>query len=309
MQTVFLALIAVAMAADMAMINKINSVQSLWRASPDSPTANLTPEEKRSLLGTFLTGGPQLPLKTFTAEENMAAPESFDSRTQWPNCSSIQMIRDQSSCGSCWAFGAVEAMSDRECIFNKHDVILSAEDMNSCSKGGSCNGGYPSSAFNYWKSTGVLTEACAPYSLPSCDHHISDSTNPCPTNLYPTPACPSKCTGTSSEFVRHKATSVNSYSGEANMMTEIATNGPLEVSFTVYEDFLTYAGGIYHHVTGASDGGHAVKAIGWGVENGVKYWIIANSWNVHWGEKGFFRIRKGNNECGIENAGYGGVPA
>lgn len=40
-------------------------------------------------------------------------PENFDSRENWPKCPTIQEIRDQGSCGSCWAFGAVEAMSDR----------------------------------------------------------------------------------------------------------------------------------------------------------------------------------------------------
>lgn len=54
------------------------------------------------------------PTKLF-GNPNTAAdlPESFDARTQWPNCPTIQEIRDQGSCGSCWAFGAVEAMSDR----------------------------------------------------------------------------------------------------------------------------------------------------------------------------------------------------
>lgn len=44
-------------------------------------------------------------------------PDEFDARTQWPNCPTIQEIRDQGSCGSCWAFGAVEAMSDRVYLF------------------------------------------------------------------------------------------------------------------------------------------------------------------------------------------------
>ena len=49
-------------------------------------------------------------------------PKSFDSRTNWPDCASIRQIRDQSSCGSCWAFGAVEAMSDRICIASKGEI-------------------------------------------------------------------------------------------------------------------------------------------------------------------------------------------
>merc|ERR1711879_578726 len=52
-----------------------------------------------------------------------------------------------------------------------------------------------------------------------------------------------------------------------------------------------YASGIYHHMGGMPVGGHAVKVVGWGVENGVSYWKIANSWNPYWGEKGYFRIK------------------
>jgi len=43
---------------------------------------------------------------------------------------------------------------------------------------------------------------------------------------------------------------------------------------------------VYHHVTGALLGGHAIKIMGWGVENGTDYWLVANSWNGDWGDKG-----------------------
>lgn len=49
----------------------------------------------------------------------------------------------------------------------------------------------------------------------------------------------------------------------------------METAFTVYSDFENYAGGIYHHVVGTAAGGHAVKIVGWGIENGVKYWRVA----------------------------------
>jgi cathepsin B len=59
-------------------------------------------------------------------------------------------------------------------------------------------------------------------------------------------------------------------------------------------------------MTGAPLGGHAVKMIGWGVEdynnNLIPYWICVNSWNNLWGEGGTFRILRGSNECGIESS-------
>ncbi|VDM79476.1 unnamed protein product [Strongylus vulgaris] len=56
----------------------------------------------------------------------------------------------------------------------------------------------------------------------------------------------------------------------------------------------------FQHVAGKEEGGHAIKIIGWGVERGIPYWIVANSWNTDWGEDGYFRILRGKNECGIE---------
>merc|ERR1712039_820459 len=96
--------------------------------------------------------------------------------------------------------------------------------------------------------------------------------------------------------------------GEANIQSAIMKGGPMEVAFTVYSDFENYASGIYHHVSGGMAGGHAVKVVGWGVDSGTKYWKIANSWNPYWGEKGYFRIKRGNNEGGIEDQAIASVP-
>ena len=64
--------------------------------------------------------------------------------------------------------------------------------------------------------------------------------------------------------------------------------------------FMFLSSGVYRHTTGGMLGGHAIKIIGWGVENGDKYWLVANSWNPDWGDKGFFKILRGVDECGIE---------
>lgn len=54
-------------------------------------------------------------------------------------------------------------------------------------------------------------------------------------------------------------------------------------------------------MTGKLAGGHAVKIIGWGTTaDGVHYWQVANSWNADWGDDGYFKIIRGENECGIE---------
>jgi len=91
-------------------------------------------------------------------------------------------------------------------------------------------------------------------------------------------------------------------------MTEIYTNGPVEAAFDVYADFPTYKSGVYQHVTGDYLGGHAIKILGWGTENGTPYWLVANSWNADWGDQGFFKILRGSDECGIEDGVVAGLP-
>lgn len=97
--------------------------------------------------------------------------------------------------------------------------------------------------------------------------------------------------------------------GESRMKKELVTNGPIEAVFDVFEDFLTYQSGVYSRTKGKHLGAHAIKILGYGVENGVKYWLCANSWNEEWGDKGFFKIRRGRDECGIETSGVAGLPA
>lgn len=86
------------------------------------------------------------------------------------------------------------------------------------------------------------------------------------------------------------------------------TNGPVEGAFTVFEDFINYKSGVYQHVEGRLLGGHAIKILGWGVEGDTPYWLVANSWNSDWGDGGFFKIRRGTDECGIENQITAGIP-
>ena len=66
--------------------------------------------------------------------------------------------------------------------------------------------------------------------------------------------------------------------------------------------------GVYQHTSGGILGGHAIKILGWGEENGSPYWLVANSWNPDWGLHGYFKILRGSNECGIEDQVVAGLP-
>ena len=79
------------------------------------------------------------------------------------------------------------------------------------------------------------------------------------------------------------------------------TNGPTEAAFTVFEDFPNYKSGVYQHIAGKPLGGHAIRLLGWGEENGTPYWLVANSWNYDWGDGGTFKILRGSDHCGIES--------
>jgi len=86
------------------------------------------------------------------------------------------------------------------------------------------------------------------------------------------------------------------------------TWGPLRTRFDVYDDFLYFSADkneVYKHVAGNRSGGHAVLKMGWGVLNGVKYWLIKNSWGENWGnDGGYFKFVRGINNCGIEGDCY-----
>jgi len=179
---------------------------------------------------------------------------------------------------------------------------------------GALLGGQGAVSGGQYNGTGLFGKGlCSDFSMPHCHHHGPQGDDPYPAEGAPgcpsqkSPPGPKKCDAAAvpphSDYAADKysyeGTTVTAR-GEKAMMQALYEGGPLEVSFIVFSDFENYQSGIYHWVTGKPEGGHAVKLVGWGVENDVKYWKIANSWNPNWGENGYFRIKRGSNECLIE---------
>ncbi|UYV64704.1 CTSC [Cordylochernes scorpioides] len=161
-----------------------------------------------------------------------------------------------------------------------------------------CDGGFPYLiAGKFGQDYGIVEESCYPYQ-----------------------GADSSCSSIPKSCQRHYILDysyVGGYYGACNeelMRIQLVKNGPFSVSFMVYGDFQNYNGGIYEH-TGLgfnpfAISNHAVVVVGYGMDkhSGKKYWIVKNSWGEDWGEDGYFRIRRGNNECNIETIALEAFP-
>ncbi|EYB95975.1 hypothetical protein Y032_0154g2968 [Ancylostoma ceylanicum] len=288
-----------------ALVDYVNANQQLFKAE-----ANGNEEiYKHKLMDVkFAKRGPTLEEEYFLEDSNDTdIPESFDARVQWPDCPSLTAIQDQANCGSCWAVASAETMSDRVCIASngRKKVTLSAEDLLSCCwectffHAFACVGGWTMSAWRHFVRKGVCTggaygeqKACMPYEFPPCGHHTNQTYyGEC--NGFKVPQkCMYKCQdGYPVNYNDDKTYGKKAYAipqSVSAIQRDIIKNGPVVAGFRVFEDLVYYKTGIYKHTAGKAQGGHAVKIIGWGVENDVPYWIIANSWNTDWGEDGGF---------------------
>jgi len=278
-----------------------NDKRSKWFAEENEFFKGKTMSEAKKIMGTILEDHFLYahPVKTFDHIADGDIPASFDARTQWPNF--IHPIRNQERCGSCWAFAASEALSDRFAIASNGsvNVVLSPEDLVSCDSGDmGCNGGILSQAWKYLTNTGIVSDACFPYTAGQ------GQPAPCP------PA--GQCAANGQTYKKYKSQDYYRLATVADIQKAIMTNGPVEAGFEVYKSFMSYKSGVYQRewwqFWDELMGGHAIKIVGWGNQDGTDYWLIANSWGTDWGLDGFFKIKRGVNECQIESTVFAGHP-
>eukprot|EP00771_Trimastix_marina_P003008 gnl/Trimastix_PCT/419.p2 GENE.gnl/Trimastix_PCT/419~~gnl/Trimastix_PCT/419.p2 ORF type:complete len:316 (-),score=102.90 gnl/Trimastix_PCT/419:85-1032(-) len=281
------------------LINAVNShPDTLWTAGRNERFYDMSHDDLSHLCGVLPRPADAPAVQKIRLLGDDEIPKEFDCRNKWSEC--IGPILDQGHCGSCWAFGAIETFQDRICIFSNgtRKVVLSEQDLTSCHYGCmGCRGGWIDSAYSYLKEKGAVSEKCYPYEMGTCKHPG------CKT--WPTPDCKDYCKeGSGLEYAQDKHFAAHYYAlySVEDIQREIMRHGPVEASFTIYGDFGHYKQGVYRHMHGEAAGGHAIKIIGWGeTDDGTPYWIVQNSWRTDWGNKGYFWILRGQDECGIES--------
>ena len=268
-------------------------------------------------------------------------PKQFNGKEIWK--SYFNDIENQKNCGSCWAFSTVKTLEDRINIQSKIQpkVNLSPARLILCNidstsaisykkeqekrQDTSCYGNTIFEGLKYLYQTGTLLDNCLPYDLknnvyykpinefqniedlPFCETVTSEYYDMC-YNWYYERHTPNFL-GTSAKFFR--IASFYKLQTEEEMMKDIFLFGPIVSGFDVYEDFYTFdpKKDIYdNNGNGVIVGGHAIEIVGWGEENGKKYWWIKNSWGEEWGIDGYFKMARGTNLGNVESNAWGLVP-
>ncbi|KAD6118875.1 hypothetical protein E3N88_10146 [Mikania micrantha] len=219
------------------------------------------------------------PNKNFIYQNATNLPPSID----WREKNAVTDVKGQGGCGSCWAFAAVVAVEGINAIRNKNLVKFSEQQLVDCDIKGmnnGCDGGLMEPAFLYIiENGGLATEKSYPY---IGKKGICDKTKAC--------------------------ILINSFSqnipgmDEESIMKAVA-HQPVATGIQLSGHGLQfYSEGVYTGDCG-TEPNHGVGIVGYGEKpDGLKYWIVKNSWGPAWGDKGYINIQRGARKeglCGI----------
>ena len=213
----------------------------------------------------------------------------------WTASCDVSPVKDQGQCGSCWAFSSTGALeSAYHMSLNKGCSApvtqFSEQQLVDCVKSCfGCGGGWPGHSFYYYESHGAYYEQNYPYTATdgTCTYVASAASNV--------------------RVSTYTKVAVNDY---VALQTAIAQQ-PISILIDAESSyFQSYTSGV---LTNAFLCGtvmdHAVLATGYGVQNGVNYFLVKNSWSTSWGDQGYVKIAAdaSNNGQGVCLTNYGPI--
>lgn len=210
-------------------------------------------------------------------------PESVD----WRSAGAVTHVKDQASCGSCWAFSTTGSLEGRWQIASGRLVPLSEQQLVDCDHDWDygCGGGEPEDSMSFAQKTDLCIESSYPYIVDDAQCHAAG----CEVGLH------------QGSITGHIL--VDRYDKDA--MMEAVSEGPVSVGVDAML-YQRYTGGILDDNCGTSID-HAVLLVGYGSESSLDYWLVKNSWGDSWGETGYIRMCRGcgmsSGECGILKQG------
>lgn len=267
-------------------MTRLSEEQRVRRLGFTPPPGELSVEEASIQFKALEEAGQLDDIAASFATESIGAPAAYDLRDV-NGRDYTTSVKNQGGCGSCVAFASSAVLETSYRRFNPNqDIDVSEAHLFYChgkEEGRNCgNGWWPEKAFDKVKAKGLTLEQFFPYTPGDQSCNLASG---------------------------YKGNMVNFGSMEkldstSKMKDWISTRGSITGCFIVYDDFFSYSGGIYKHVSGEQRGGHCVEIIGY--NNAERYWLCKNSWGTNWGDNGYFKIAYG--QCRIEDwAGPYGV--
>ena len=227
-----------------------------------------------------MRGYKSMPRRNALVEDNTPNADSID----WNEKGCVTPVKDQGSCGSCWAFSTTGSMEGAHCAEGHALVSLSEQELVDCdTKDGNqgCNGGDMAAAMVWTESNGLCTEAT--YQYKGKDESCAESS--CTAAVKCTSDAP-VATGSSSGLMASIETAPTSVAIEADKLV-----------------FQFYTSGVLNSTKCGTNLDHGVLAVGYGTESGQAYYLVKNSWGPSWGDAGFLKIANngdGDGICGIQ---------
>ena len=210
-----------------------------------------------------------------------------EAEVDWVAKGAVTPVKNQGSCGSCWAFSTTGSMEGAHFIKTGTLLSLSEQNLVDCStKNNGCHGGDMDLAFKYTESAALESEKNYPYKgekwfNKGCKYDSSKG--------------------------EVKVTSFHDVTANSSEALKAAiAKGPVSVAIEADKSaFRFYSTGIIKATAGCGTNlDHGVLAVGYGTENGTPYYKVKNSWGAGWGEEGYVRLEivDGNGTCGIQMA-------